>query len=425
MQEQGVYAHSAIQQQVESATLTPEDKRFAAALVIGVVRTQGALDALLDQFLDKPQGVRPDTRRALQMATYEMLFMGHAPQHAVDQGVRLVGKSAPYAKGLANAVLRRVAAEADAFPFEDANSSWEAFCMNEGFPLELARSLADDLGEARARKLISEAKKRPPVFLHVNAIKSTTDAVLVHLDHKGIQATAVDEVPGCILLERNQDVASRAIEALMDEGKVIVSDLAAQLVAWACVRDGCPESFLEVGAGRGTKTVLVQSIAHALYGHQVPTYTCVDASPSKVCLLQDRAERYGVHVDECIAADGRTLTSVLPNRAFGTVFLDAPCSGLGTLRRHPEIPWRQTAEDRADLSRLQLDLLASCASVTAPQGRLVYATCTPTRAEDGAVIDAFLSSSAGNAYRVEGGFATVSDGWGADYHFCCVMQRTS
>lgn len=425
VQEQGASASSAIRSQVESCPLSPEDARFASALVLGVVQTQGVLDEVLDGILDKPRGVRPDVRRALQIAAYELLFLGKEPQYAVDQGVRLAGKSAPFAKAMANAVLRRVAEHREALFSGDPDEDFSAFCFQAGFPESLARLLCADRGEVRTRHLIRLSNERPPVFVHVNALKSAADEVLGSLARAGIQTERIHDVPGCARLARSADVASDEVAALVREGKLIVSDLAAQSVAFACVRDHLPESLLEVGAGTGTKALLIQSMARSLHGRQVPRHVCVDNVAFKRDELLKRVQLCGAHLTDALVADGRCLDEVLSPSAFEEVLVDAPCSGLGTLRRHPEIRWRVSEDDIKALASLQQELLASAAGSVAACGRLIYSTCSVTQAENEEVASSFLSSKAGSAFRWEAGFSTVDAGFGADSHFCCIMQRSS
>lgn len=424
VQEQGASASSAIRSQIETGALSPEDERFASALTLGVVRTQGTLDAILDELLDKPHRLRPDVRRGLQIAAHELLFMDRAAPHAVDQGVRLIAKTAPFAKGFANAVLRRVAQRKEELFAGDARTDLSAFCLQAAFPEDLAAILVQDVGEVRARRIISAANERPPVFVHASSLEARPEETASQLASAGIGIRKVEDVPGCYRLERSQDVASAAVTELIGSGALIVSDLAAQLVAFACVRDGLPESLLEVGAGRGTKTILIQSMACVLYGRQVPRYVCVDEAPFKCEELAARARACGAEVEGVHVADGRRLEELhLP--PFAEVLVDAPCSGIGTLRRHPEIRWRIQGADIQALAALQGALLKSAAALVEQKGRLVHSTCTVTRAEDDAVMEGFLATDAGASFSVLGGFVTVDDGWGADSHFCCILERTS
>lgn len=423
VQEKGAYAQAAIEREVDSTSLSQEDKRFASALVLGVVRTQGVLDTVLDSFLDKPARVRPDTRRALQIAAYEILFLDKEAHHAVNQGVLLVGKSAPYAKGLANAVLRRVAQEREEIFSGQADSYLATLCLQEGFPKPLAALIEADRGPQFARRAVADASHRPPVFLHASALKAERAAVASSLEDASVAFTQIEEIPGCIRLEDPSAVAREPVRSLIEEGVLIVSDLAAQLVAYSCVREGLPESFLEVGAGRGTKTVLIQSMAQALFGSQIKRYVCVDNVAFKRQVLLDRVGICGAKVSECITSDGRSLEDALPGQAFQRVFLDAPCSGLGTLRRHPEIIWKASADDIERLACLQSELLQSASQLVALNGSLIYSTCTITVAENEASIESFLASPAGSAFAWESGFMTASDGQGADCHFLASLKR--
>lgn len=425
VQEQNVSAASAIRAQVDASALSPEDARFASVLVLGVVQAQGVLDMVLDDILDKPRSVRPDVRRALQIAAYELLFLGKEPQHAVDQGVRLAGKSASFAKGMANAVLRRVAQQRKMLFSGDPERDFSVFCFQSGFPEDLACRLSADRGEARARRLIRLANERPPVFVQVNALKDEADKVLDGLARVGIQTERIPDVPGCARLARSADVVADKITELISAGVLIVSDLASQLVAFACVREGLPEGLLEVGAGNGTKALLIQSMACALHGQQVPRHVCVDNVAHKRDELLRRARMCGAQVTDALVTDGRHLADGLLPCAFDVVLVDAPCSGLGTLRRHPEIRWRVKEEDIQALATLQQELLVQAAAFVVPEGRLVHSTCTVTRAENEEVVSAFLGTEAGSGFAWTGGFTTVDAGFGADSHFCCIMQRSS
>lgn len=419
----GAYASDAIEQRIDQSDLSPEDKRFAAALVLGVVRTRGVLDRVLDGFLDKPQQVRPDVRRALRIASFELLFMGKEPFHAVDQGVRLASKSAPFARGLANAVLRKVAGLRSSFPFGDAAHDLDAFCTLHGFPHELGRSLASWMGEGRARIVIAQASEAPPVFLHVNQLADDPARTLASLVSSGVPFEQIDDVPGCVKLSSARDVAHDAVKDQIASGRVIVSDLAAQISAYLCVRDHLPSKLLEIGAGRGTKTVLIQSMAYAVHGRRIEEHVCVDAASSKRALLEERVLRCGAQVTECVVCDGCAVADALSGRSFDAVFLDAPCSGLGTLRRHPEIRWRVTAPDMAELSALQSDLLQSASQLVARGGHLFYSTCSIAPCENEGVAEGFLASSEGMPFRFEAGLSTVGSADGADSHHIVSLVR--
>jgi len=188
-----------------------------------------------------------------------------------------------------------------------------------------------------------------------------------------------------------------------------------------------PSSLLEVGAGRATKTILLQSDATRAYGSQLVLST-LDNHAFKTRLLLERAERYGAEVAEALTGDALELDAVVGDRAFDEVFIDAPCSGLGTLRRHPEIRWRIKPADIAEFARVQLGMLQSAAPHVALGGTLAYATCTVTREENNGVVKAFLESEAGAGFKLapvngRSCVATRLSPGSSDAHFAVRFER--
>ena len=165
---------------------------------------------------------------------------------------------------------------------------------------------------------------------------------------------------------------------------MLVSDAAAQMVAANILPDEKPASVLEVGAGRATKTILLQSDACRKYGSQIEEYVTIDNHAYKTRLLEKRAEDYGVNVTEAFTGNALDLDNVMPERLFDLVFVDAPCSGMGTLRRHPEIRWRMAERDVESFAKTQLGMLKAAATHIKPGGTLAYSTCTVTREENAA-----------------------------------------
>ncbi len=424
MQEEGSYAAQAIEEVIDaSEALSESDKAFAATLVRGVVRTKGALDETIDSHLERPNKVRADVRRAMEIATFELLYLRKEAFSAVDQAVRLTGKSAPFAKGMVNAVLRKVAKEAERFPSSTSDESFDSFCKAAGFPVPLGLRLCEDVGEHQTRRLIEASGESAPVYLHLSSLQHDPLETLDLLSGVGITFSVVDDIPACIRLDHGKDVASGHIRDLIRSGGVIVSDLAAQRVAYECVRSHLPQSFLEIGAGRGTKTMLIQSLAQALHGCQIPRFVAVDSVASKRDVLMKRAKACGAHLESAITADGAALEEVLGHDEFEGVLVDAPCSGLGTMRRHPEIIWRVREEDIRSLAAIQKRILESASAYVAPKAHLVYSTCTTTQLENEGVLCAFLSSEAGKTFSVSGGFQTIASKTGPDSHFCSVLTR--
>ena len=154
----------------------------------------------------------------------------------------------------------------------------------------------------------------------------------------------------------------------------------------------------------------------------------------KTKLLQERAEQYGAHVSEAIIGDATDLDALVGERTFDRVFIDSPCTGLGTLRRHADIRWRLRPETIAESAELDARLLESAASHVAPGGILAYATCTVTHEENADAVEAFLATEAGAAFEVVPCrnpdldielpfFSTVLEPGGPDAHFLALLRR--
>lgn len=230
----------------------------------------------------------------------------------------------------------------------------------------------------------------------------------------------------------------------MGDGDVVVSDLAAQTVALMAVPEN-GGSLLEVGSGRGTKTLLVQrDLARLGWSAR---HVAVEVSESKARVARERLDKTAAQV-EVLVRDGRELGGL---GRFTTVLVDAPCSGTGTMRRHPETVWSLQPEDVAasnpdGLPALQLALLEAAAPCVAPGGTLVYATCSVLKAENEDVVATFLASDEGSGFSVapaveapavqgdavawvtdhqteQGALRTLPQAAGCDGHYCVRLVR--
>ena len=443
------FAHNVLEARLREAreqgqALSPEDRGFATTLVLGVVQTRGTLDEVINRALDNPNDIKPNVRDALRISTYEIIFLGKSSHAAVDQGVELVRSVVPRAAGLANAVLRRIVKLSKDFPFGDPKTDWAAFARQQAFPKWLAGQLEADLGPTAARAHMEASNDPAPLFLGVNAIKASDSEVVQLLEDCNADPSSVSlmgqEVPGCIRVEDTHVLNDGRIRRLISQGKILVSDASAQSVAnmvvegaFACwKRRGIGTdrpSVLEIGAGRATKTILLQSDAVRLSGGQM-RLTTVDNQAFKVSLLKSRTADYGVQVERPLEGDATDLASVVGDATYDCVFLDSPCTGLGTLRRHPEIRWRIRSRSIVEAADLSAALLRSAAACVAVGGMLVYATCTVTQAENAQLVKAFLDTDEGKRFRVlpiadHAAFATVLSHNSPDAHFAMRLVRVS
>ncbi|WP_165045958.1 RsmB/NOP family class I SAM-dependent RNA methyltransferase [Adlercreutzia sp. ZJ138] len=429
VRERDAFAQDVIAKHIDRSSMSIEDRAFATKLVLGVVGSVGTVDEVLNRALNNPTDIQPDVRDALRISTYEIIFLEKEPYTAVDQGVELVRSFEPKATGLANAVLRKVVAEKRSFPYGDPRTDLSVFARLHAFPLWLAEALVRDLEPQAARDFMAASNEPAPVFVAVNAARTEDDEVVSELTAaKGEPQPVVfgdEAIPGCYRIKSGRVLVDGRIDRILGQGKLIVSDASSQTVANMVLPDELPKSFLEIGAGRGTKTILIQSAAQRKYGRQIDQYVALDNLKYKTELVRERADRCGVQLSDALTADATCLDESLGEAVFDVVFIDAPCTGVGTLRRHPEIRWRLKPEASEQMAEVGLAMLRSAASHVKPGGVLAYATCTVLKRENIDVVKSFLASDEGSVFDVapQGLFAPKLTPGSPDAHFCVKLIK--
>lgn len=394
------------------AELDPRDRALATRLVLGTIAARGEVDRVVTSHLRARSALEPLVRDALRIAAFEILYLDTPTQVAVSQGVELVRCASRRAAGLGNAVLRRVADEDAALEAARARVESGDFTADDlqligGLPEWIAERAMADLGPEAAAAYAAGALEPACASVAVNTAKHGVDECRELLADAGCEPEP-GPVAGSFVLGRPSALAS---SGLVESCDVFPCDLAAQdVVASLGIRAG--ERVLEVGQGRGTKSVLMVAAGARL--------TSVEVDAKKSALAATRMETAGVAGQvECVCDDGRELARV--DGAFDLVFVDAPCSGAGTLSRHPEIAWSLKEDALADLAELQLQILRRAATRVADGGRLAYSTCSVFRQEDEDVVDAFLASPEGSRFRLAS--ARRIDIPHADTHFLALFER--
>ena len=417
-------------------SLSPADASLATRLAYGTLESLGTLDDALDRLIAHPERVEPPVRDALRLAAYEILFARTPARAAVNEGVEAVKALRPPAAGLANAVLRRLADLAVTFPWGDPDRDDAALARATAHPLWLVEMWVRELGRARAREALEADTTPAPLYTWWNPFAGSQDDAVAMLREDGAEPSA-DLPQGCTRAAvPHAAVTGRAVA----EGRVLIADAAAQLAAQ--VVGGHPGGVVvDVAAGRGTKSAQLQA-ASLLAGAPAQVFA-LDIHSFKTTVLARRMVELGVPAVTALTGDALSLAEVagLPGlQSADAVLLDAPCTGLGALRRRPEKRWRVGSEDVPRLASLQLDMLRSSASLVRPGGRMVYSTCTVSRAENHEVAAAFLELSEGafatadimasvpaewrGDIGVEGWYQSVPRAEGPDGHFVAAFERS-
>ncbi len=430
------WAHDVLAARLSRSGMIDSDTAFATRLVYGTLATQGTLDEALDRHLDRPGRVHPLVRDALRLAAYEILFMRTPARVAVHQGVDSVREVAGGAAGLANAVLRRLSEEAEAFPWGDPATDLAALARLTGHPLWLAELLVRDLGLAAAREMMEADLEPAPLYLAHNPFVGDFAQLMARLVAEGVDPQTYG--PGGCIVAGSPAAAVRGDS--LASGACVVADAAAQFVA-SLSAPPPGGSGVDIAAGRGTKTLLMQ--ASSLRQGGVATLLAADIHSFKTELLARRMEELGVPDVRIVVADctDESAVEVLGGPASAdAVLVDAPCSGLGTLRRHPEKRWRLSPQDIPAVAAVGAAMLTTASRLVRPGGFVVYSTCTVTESENTAVVRGFLENAAGEGFFTRQLGSTglpgwepfvTSEGWfasrprigGPDGHFAAVLQR--
>lgn len=376
------FADVLLDRRLADATLSPADRGLATRLVLGTLAWQGWLDARLARVLDRPvEALDPPVRAALRLGAFQLLRLDRIPRHAaINETVTLAGHRG--ARGLVNAVLRRVADAPDDLPTNDATAADPVAraAAAQSHPEWLARTFATDVAPDDLHALLAADNEPAPTVLRVRT-SSDREAVALALAEDGVETRPGRWSDTALVVSGG---ASRLREhALLGDGTVTVQSEASQLVI-ALLAPRAGERVVDLCAAPGGKT---GAIAERTGGGGL----VVAIDPTLGGARRVRASAARLHGDAttfAVVADGRR-----PPLAGGwdAVLVDAPCSGLGTLRRHPEIRWRRRPEDVARLAALQAELLDAAAGLLGTGGRIVYAVCTLTRSETWDVTDGFLT----------------------------------
>jgi len=364
--------------------LNGPDRGLFAELVFGVLRRQGTLDHVLTGLLTQPLvRLEPQVLIFLRLGLYQLMYLDRIPESAaVNESVNLVKQTLPRASGLVNAVLRNYLRNKDSVVFPDPAAAPAAYiAARHSHPAWLVKLWFSQIGEAETELLAEASSRQPPLTLRVNTLAATREKLLEKFAANGITAAPCRFSPFGILVEGRHHIPGLPG---FREGQFVVQDEASQLAG--ILLDPQPgERVLDTCAAPGGKATHIAQLMD-----NRGELLAMDISKSKLPLIQEAAQRLGITNIRTRMAD-LLQSGAFPADAFDRVLLDAPCSGLGVIRRNPEAKWRLTPEDVTRLAASQKVMLKNAIRMLKPGGVLVYSTCSTTLEENEAVVADFLS----------------------------------
>jgi 16S rRNA (cytosine967-C5)-methyltransferase len=380
------YADLALHAALRDERLSVRDRAFATELVYGTLRWRGRLDFALAACTDRPLAqLEPAVLTLLRLGAYQVLFLESVPgRAAVDESVRCAQAMGwARASGLVNAVLRRLVRRDTVLEPPSLEADPLAHLIHAlSIPEWIARRWLAALGPTEAAALARASNETPPLTARANPRKNTRTALLAEIATRWPAAKLATHAPLALSLGHGVDPGS---DLAFREGRFTVQDEASQLVV-ELLAPQPGERVLDLCAAPGSKTTAIAERTGAS-GLVVAS----DRNQRRLDLVGRAARRLGLANVELVHADGTQPLAELPGAPFARVLVDAPCSGLGTLRRNADARWRLREEDVRSLAETQRALLENAASTLLPGGVLVYSTCTLLPEENEALVAAFLA----------------------------------
>lgn len=378
MQENGAYSNIVLDNTFSREKLSNRDRAFAAMLFYGVIERRMTLDYIIRQYSSTEfDNIDTDVVQLLRMGIYQLMYTAVPESAAVNESVNLASQSR---KGFVNGILRNFVREGKNIDYKeltgDAKMSVEYSC-----PKWLIKKWIEMFGEETALEILKDSFGRPPLFVKVNTLKITADQLIAQLAKEKIEAKKNALLDDCLELGRiHQIEASKAF----CKGLFHVQDISSQL----CCRIAKPvfnETVIDVCAAPGGKTfTMAEMMANR---GKIYSYDLYDG---KVSMINQGAERLGLSI---ITADVQDATVYNPKIPMADkVLCDTVCSGLGVIRRKPEIKYKEM-KNLEQLPIVQKHIMQTASRYVKPGGTLIYSTCTLNTEENEKVVEAFLAEN--------------------------------
>jgi 16S rRNA (cytosine967-C5)-methyltransferase len=379
---QGAFSGTLLRRLLDQAGLSPVEETLATELTYGTLRHRAVVDWALSRLTRTPlDALPPRIRTVLRLGAYQLLFLDRIPPHAACwEAVELAKRVGhPGTARLVNAVMRRLASSPPAIPGDE--ETVEGIALRYSHPAWLVRRWVDRLGLKGARALCGANNHTPPSAIRLNTLHGPPSDVASHLTETGVET-----VPS-VLLPEGRRIRAATPEARhaayiggwfspQDEGAMLVSRLVAPQPG---------ETVIDVCAAPGGKTTHMA----ALMENRGRILAC-DVQPAKLAAVGRHCARLGVTIVESLLLDASRVGTVY-SAVADRVLVDAPCSGLGVLRRRPEIKWRLSPGHLVDLAARQREILGGASAAVRPRGILIYSVCSIEPEEGPAVVSAFLA----------------------------------
>ena len=407
---EGAYSNIALNDAVKRRS--PDDEAFVRTLVYGVIENQIYLDYKLSHFVRSGlKKVRPQALILMRMGAYQLEFLGGVPDYAsISETVKIAKKVCRGLEGFINGVLRAYQRGSEGVPMPDEGKDPAgALAVRYSYTEDIAELWMRMFGRDEAERLMAAGNEAPPLTVRVNRLKTDAETLAEDLRSRGFGAEII--LDGMALELKGTGVLR---DVTQESGLFSVQDVSSMEMIRA-LNPQPGETVLDVCAAPGGK-----SLAAAEWMENRGRVISCDVYDHKLKLIEKAAERLGVTILETQKNDGTVRNENFVEIA-DKVIVDAPCSGLGVVRRKPEIKLRIKRKDMEKLAEVQLKILENSAGYLRENGTLIYSTCTVSDIENRGVIDRFLKKNKNFSIVLEKQllpYIVSSDGF-----YFCALQR--
>ncbi|GAA0205462.1 16S rRNA (cytosine(967)-C(5))-methyltransferase RsmB [Selenomonas dianae] len=394
----GAYANVVLVETLREVQLSERDRRFLTELVYGVTKAGASLDYMIGRYVADLRKAQPAIRELLRLGFYQIFCMDRVPPSAAcNTAVELAKKHGRRgAESFVNGVLRAALREPERAAFPDGRDA-RSLALRTWHPQWMVERWIRTYGYERTEELCRCNNTSAPLSMRVNTLRTNRDALMEQLAAAGAQVRASAWVPDGIVLD-----AHGALDELaaLREGLAQVQDESSMLVAHILGAEPGMTVIDACAAPGGKTTHIAQRMENR------GRILAFDIYEEKIRRIERNAKRLGISIIEAHLSDACEIGAVYAGQA-DRVLVDAPCSGLGVLRRKPDARWKKSARDAKTLPSLQHAILESAAQTVKKGGVLVYSTCTMEECENAAVVNAFLETHTDFALEETGRFLPV------------------
>ncbi|MGO4787928.1 16S rRNA (cytosine(967)-C(5))-methyltransferase RsmB [Paenibacillus sp. 2KB_20] len=384
VEQEGAYSNLLLNTALQKSSLAKSDAGLATELIYGTISRLNTLDYFLDKFVNKGvQKLQPWVRALLRISLYQVVYLDRIPDHAVvSEAVNLAKRRGHQGiSGMVNGVLRNILRQKESLAIPENMPAAQRISLLHSHPQWLVERWISQYGIETTEAICAANNEPPVVSVRVNTTMISREDMLALMSSHGLDATPSSLSPYGIVVK---GAGNMALTDWYRDGMISIQDESSMLVAEA-VKPEAGMRVLDCCAAPGGKSAHMGELMK-----DEGSIVANDIHAHKGKLISDQASRLGLDSISIVTGDALDLVDRFEPASFDRILLDAPCSGLGVIRRKPDLKWGKSQEDIHEIAALQLRLLESVSTLLRPGGLLVYSTCTIEPLENEGVVSAFL-----------------------------------